>query len=202
MRQSGQESRVEIINARLSNKPLGNLVAYSWVVKAGFTIIEFPPQELHCVRQRSTAAGGLGHRKPLLHQSRNGHRPTAIDCTEAGGIGNSNIGKENFAELTATGRLLDWPHFNAGSLHINKEVRHTLMLGHRGVSTRNNYPVIGDMGPGCPDLLTIEHPILTVTNRAETNAPKVRTGGRLGKQLTPDFLTPQRGQQITLLLLF
>ncbi len=75
------------------------------------------------------------------------------------------------------------------------------MLGHRRVSARNDDPVIGDVGPRCPNFLTIEHPVVAVTKGTKSNASQVGPGRRFRKKLAPDFLASQCGYQITLLLL-
>src|SRR5438045_3609889 len=52
---------------------------------------------------------------------------------------------------------------------------------------------------GGPDLLAVDNPIVAASFRAGAQARDIGAGGRLGKQLAPDFLTRGELRQIALL---
>ncbi|MOA03089.1 hypothetical protein D3C78_1225730 [compost metagenome] len=75
------------------------------------------------------------------------------------------------------------------------------MLGHRGIAAGDDHAKIGYLGPGGPDFLAIEDPVVAIAHRAQAHTGQVGAGGRLGEKLAPDFVAAQAGTQVALLLL-
>src|SRR5436309_11968998 len=75
------------------------------------------------------------------------------------------------------------------------------MLLRLRISAYDEDAPVGDVRPRRPDLLPVDHPLVTVEHRASPRARKVGPGARLGEPLTPDLVPGQDVREVALLLL-
>ena len=75
------------------------------------------------------------------------------------------------------------------------------MLGDVPVGAGDQHAVLGGLGARCPDLLSVDHPLLAVPDRLGAKTGEVASGARLAEELTPLLLTGEHRAKKTLLLL-
>src|SRR6202022_1841086 len=73
---------------------------------------------------RSSATDG----GTLVHERGECDRPPLVDIAEAVRVVHAHLVEEHFVEGGASGYLTQWTHFDAGSLHVDEEHRHALVL--------------------------------------------------------------------------
>jgi hypothetical protein len=113
------------------------------------------------------------------------HVPTVVDVAEAVVVAHADLGEEHLVEARAAGHLAERADLDAGCVHVESEVRETFVLRGVGVGSGDEHPAVGDMGEGVPYLLTGNDPFVTIAYCSTTKSSEVRTGSRLGEQLTP-----------------
>jgi len=79
--------------------------------------------------------------------------------------------------------------------------RDPLVLGRIGIGAGESEYVIGQVAGGCPDLLPVQHPLVTVELRAQSEASEIAAGIRLAVALTPDVVVGENARQVVPLLL-
>src|SRR3546814_2799573 len=85
------------------------------------------------------------------------------------------------------GQLADRAHVDAGRTHVNEKACQAFVLGYIRVAARQDQAVVGVLRIGCPDLLAVYYPVIALASGACPHGRKVRSAGRLGKELTPDM---------------
>src|SRR5262249_44084958 len=104
-------------------------------------------------------------------------------------------------EVRLSAGLLDRPHLDARTLHVQEEHGEALVLGYIGIGAREQNAVIGIMRARGPDLLAVNDPVIAFLLRARAQPRDVGTAGRLREQLAPDLLAGGQRRQIFAFLL-
>ena len=138
--------------------------------------------------QRRAEAVAAGCDIAFDHQRRHGHGKATTHRRQALAVFHPHIVEEAFVDVGIAGSQLDLAHGDAGCAHVHPEIGQALVLGHSGIGARNDHAIVGEMGIGGPQLLAVQPPAVAVRLRLEAQAGKVRSGGRFGEQLAPDFL--------------
>ena len=112
-----------------------------------------------------------------------------------------DVGEEDLVEFGFAGDLEQRPHLDPGRLHVDQERGHPLVLGDIGVGARHDEAEGRDVRQRRPDLLPVEHPLLTVTLGPGREPGHVGPGPGLAEELAPDLLAGEEGAQVALLLL-
>ena len=72
-----------------------------------------------------------------------------------------------------------------GLVHVDREVRDALVLGHVGVGAGDQHPEVGDVTRRRPHLLPVDDPLVAVADGARLQPGEVAAGDRLAEQLAP-----------------
>src|SRR5580658_10402696 len=88
---------------------------------------------------------------------------------------------------------MNGPNIDARRAHVDPEHGETLMLGGVKVVAREQQAIVRIVGARGPYLLAADEPALAPARRAGAQSGDVGPGARLGEELTPDLLAPQRG---------
>ncbi len=99
--------------------------------------------------------------------------------------GDAHIGQEHLVEVMAARHLDDRPHLDARRVHVEHEVGDAPVGRHVGICAGEQDPPPGHIGPGRPDLLTVDDIGVTVTLGPRAQRRQVRTGLGLAEQLAP-----------------
>jgi len=98
---------------------------------------------------------------------------TATDLAEQVLRRHRDVGEEDLVELRLAGDLAQRPDLDAGTLHVDDEVREALVLiARRGASAEEDAP-IGDMRVRRPHLLTVHHEPIANTIHARAHGSEV-----------------------------
>src|SRR6202158_5244739 len=116
-------------------------------------------------------------------------------------IGNDDVGKVDLIELLHAIGLLDRPHFDARALHVEKEHRQALVLGHIGIGPRDQEAVVRVVRARSPDLLAVDDPVVAFLLRACAQARDIRSAGWFREQLAPDLFAGGEFWQIVAFVL-
>ena len=118
---------------------------------------------------RNTPANG----QSLVHQGCEGHFPTITNLSKTLRIRNTHVIKKDLVEAAVTIGLLNRPNVDTVALHIQEEHRQASMFGNVRVSTGNQNTVVTMLGARGPNLLTVDHPSITIFNRFGAKPGKV-----------------------------
>src|SRR6266849_1864294 len=111
------------------------------------------------------------------------------------------VGEIDLVEFLHAVGLLDRPHFDTRTLHVEKEHRQPLVLGHIGIGAGDQEAVVRVVRARSPDLLAVDDPVLALFLRARAQAGDIRSARRLGKQLAPDLFAGGEFWQIVAFVL-
>ncbi|CAB4615449.1 unannotated protein [freshwater metagenome] len=103
------------------------------------------------------------------------NHPAAIDFTNNVFLRATCIGEEHLVELRVTRHHLDRTHFNARLTHVHQQERDTAVLHFVWCRSCKNKDVVCEVTCRCPDLLTINDPLITVENCTTTEVAQVGT---------------------------
>ncbi len=147
-------------------------------------------------RQRPAA-----DRHPFVHQRGLGDPPAFADVAQAQAVRDPHVSEEDLVELGLTGELAQWPHLDAGCLHVAEEVRHAAVLGHVRVGPGHQDRPGRLVGQRGPHLLAVDDPGVTVADRTGAHVGEVGSRAGFGEELAPDLLaSPQWTKETPLLL--
>jgi hypothetical protein len=114
----------------------------------------------------------------------------------------TRIGEEDLGELGRTVDLLDRTNLDTRLIHGAQQVRDALVLGRIGIGAAQQEHVIGDETLCRPDLLSVDHPLVTVEHRLGAECREIGTGIGFAESLAPgDGAREDLGQELLLLLL-
>src|SRR5262249_59752818 len=126
-----------------------------------------------------------------------GHRraPAVTDIADAIGVGDARVRQVHLVELGLAGDLPQRAYLDAGRVHVDHEVRETLVLGHFGIGARDEHPAVGNVRERVPHLLTVDDPLVAVAYRARREAGEIGARTRLREQLAPDLFAGEHRAQ-------
>ena len=99
-----------------------------------------------------------------------------------------DVSEEHLVEFGFAGDLVQGPHVDARSVHVDQEGGDALVLGHVGIGPGQEQPEPGEVGQGRPDLLPVEEPLVAVPYGAGGQAGHIRSRPGLAEELAPDLL--------------
>ena len=111
---------------------------------------------------RETGGDPGADRHPLVHQRGERHVPAVIDRAEPLRVGNPDVGEIDLIEIRTPAGLLDRPHLDSRTFHVEKEHGETLVLRHIGIGAGQKDTIVGIMRAGGPDLLAVDDPLVAV----------------------------------------
>ena len=127
--------------------------------------------------------------------------PTEIDVAEHRTGVQSDTFEEHLVEVAAAGDVDQRSYGDPRAGHRQDEHRDTgVGLGRIRIGPRQEQPELGIGGVRRPDLLTIDHPLVTVADGACPERHEIRPGVGLGEQLTPPFVAGDQRRQVAPLL--
>ena len=132
------------------------------------------------------AAGGT-HGEALVHKRHDGDLPAVPHGTQAVVVLDADVREVHLVEAGLPRGLLDRPDLHPRRLHVHDEHGEALVLGHGGVRAGQEDAVITVLGPGGPDLLAVDDPLVPVLHGAGTQVGDVRAPRGFGEELAPDF---------------
>ena len=145
---------------------------------------------------------GRTERGPLEHESGVGNRPTLVEVTDDVCRRDTGFVDEDLVEERLAGHLDQRTHGDARLVHVDREVGDALVLRGIGIGSGDEHAHVGDLAAGGPDLLAGDDVLVTVLLGLAGEAGEVRSGARLGEQLTPaDRTVEDRRKELVDLLL-
>src|SRR4051812_1868071 len=116
-------------------------------------------------------------------------------------IRNAGLVEVDLVEVVLAGDLDQGTDLDARLLHRQQEVGDALALLLGRVRPGDQHPVVREVGPGAPDLLTRDDPLVAVADGARGERREVRTGAGLREELAPHLVVAHdRRQEAGLLL--
>ncbi len=113
--------------------------------------------------------------EPLVHQRRQRDLPAAANLAQPLAVGDAHVGEIDFVEARLAVDLLDRTDLDTLRFHVEEEHGHPLMLRHRGIGTRDQDAEIGKVRAAGPNLLAVDHPVLTVAFGPRAQAGEIGT---------------------------
>ena len=111
------------------------------------------------------------------------------------GVGDSGTVEKHLVELGLSGDLAKRPHHYAGLMHVEQEVGDALVFGLPGIRAGQQDGEIGLVGPGGPDLLAGDDPVVPVADRPGGERRQIGTRARLTEKLAPLFFVAHDGRK-------
>ncbi len=138
---------------------------------------------------------------PLETEQRHRDGPAVVDAADDVLLRAASVGVEDLVELALAGDHLDRTHLDAGLVHRHQQERDALVLRRVGVGASEREDVVGEMAGRGPDLLTVEHPFVTVEFGLEPDVAEIGAGVRFGVPLAPRVRAGQHPRDVVRLLL-
>ena len=104
----------------------------------------------------------------------------AVGFADDVGLRDADILEEDLVEAVALGHVDQRSHGNAGRVHAHHEHRDALVLGRVRVGASGEPAPVGDLGAGGPNLLAVDHVVVTVLDGASLERGK--DGARAGSE--------------------
>ena len=112
------------------------------------------------------------------------------------------IGEEHLVELRGAGDLRDRAQLHTGLVdRAEDEADALVLLLAAGVGAAHHEDPVGDVPEAGPDLLTVDHPLVTVTHRRGLHVGEVGAGVGLAETLTPVLVGAEDRREEAVLLL-
>ena len=121
--------------------------------------------------------------------------PTLADSADHIADRHPSLGEEHLVEGGIAVHLHERTHLDARLVHVDHEIGNALVLRHVEVGPRNEDRPVRLHGARGPQLLTGDHPLVTVEVRSSGEPRKVGAVSGLAEQLAPAVLTRERGTQ-------
>ena len=163
---------------------------------------QFPDAGQHrrVVRAAAPQHAALGQRHPFVGQGDLGQAPALVLGAHQVLDGNLHVGQEGLVEVVAAGHLHDGTDLDARGGHVQQQVGDAL-LGWPFVRRADQQDApVGDVGPGGPDLGTVDDVPVAVADGPGSQRGQVRTGLRLAEQLAPVLGVVQHRREEAVLL--
>src|SRR6266540_1769838 len=141
-------------------------------------------------------------RPALEAQRRHRDLPAVVHLADDVLLVGTGVVEEDLVELGRARHLLERPCRDAVLLHRDEQVRDPLVGGRLGIGAHDCEAPVGPVGERRPDLLPVDHPLVTVEHGAGLDVREVGTGVRLRVALAPQLLGGlDLGQEALLLLI-
>ena len=111
------------------------------------------------------------------------------------------VSHKHFVEGGMPVHLGQLPHFDPALLHVDDEVGETLMLWRIPVCAGQQQTVLGVVGAGIPDFLTVDDPFVAAQICPGGRSSQIGSAAGLAEQLTPLIFAGQNAPQVLLFLL-
>ena len=127
--------------------------------------------EHHHVRREGSAA--------LEGESHVGHAPAVVFRAHQAVYWDAHVLQEDLAELALPGEGRQRADLHAVETHGDAEPADAAMLAGVWIRPNQQFTIVGDLGEGGPDLVTIEHVVVTVALRPGLERGQIGAGARL-----------------------
>ena len=158
----------------------------------------FDDLSLTAIRSRATHITGSLTTKGSLRDA-----PSFINFPNHGTGGQTDALKKHLIEMMSTSNINE--RSNRHSTRVDWKDKHCdshLRFQRIRVSTRQKHSKVGIRSVRRPDLLSINHEFITITNCSTTQGCQIGTSVGLGEELAPKFIgTNQSGYKTDFLLL-
>ncbi len=114
----------------------------------------------------------------LVAEEGHGHRPPGVHRPDHVFPGSPGVGEEGLVEPGATGHLPDGADLNPGLVHGHQQEGDALVFGGVGIGAGQHEDPVGRLGGRGPDLLPVDHPLVTVKHRPGAEAGRGRNPNR------------------------
>src|SRR5215831_6071457 len=155
------------------NLELSDFLAHHRVCSGRYALIGAATSQLQHVLEEELRAGRDCQYSAFVGQRRCGVIPTAIEFTNQVLLRDTDVFEEDFVEVGSSGHLSQRLDGNARALHVHDQVADTSMLGGIGSGADQEEAEISVVRSTSPDLLAIDHKVVTVLYRPRLYAGKV-----------------------------
>ena len=150
------------------------------------------------VEDAVAAARRAADRAALVEERGDRDLPPLVDLTEAVGVGHHHVAQEDLVEVRAPGHLPQRADFDTGRVHVDHEGGEVPVPRPR-CGPRQEQADVGEVGPGGPHLLAVDHPLVTAPLRLGGDRGEVGSRARLAEELATDGVAAVDGAQPALL---
>ena len=132
----------------------------------------------------------------FVHQRGHGHFPTVADSIHQALWCNHCVGKKHLIERRMAVHLFQRMNTHPRLMHVDDEVRKSVVFGRFPIRARKKKSVIGVMRARGPDFLTVDDPLGTIKVRSCDGPCEVGTASRLTKQLAPSVFAGEDSPKV------
>ena len=125
---------------------------------------------------------------PLIAERSHHHAPAAVLFSDHQIPPGARVGEEDLGEFGAPGHVADGTNIDAGLIAGNHEHRDSAVFGRRRIGAAQHVEPVGVHAERHPDLLPVDHPVVTVELGLGGEAGQVAAGVGLAEPLTPQLL--------------
>ena len=143
---------------------------------------------------------GEAERAALVQQRRHRDLPAAADLADHVLDGHLDAGEEDLVELRLAGDLAERPHLDAGSLHVDDQVRQPRVAHGGGIAAGDEDAPVCDVGVGRPHLLAVDDEVGAFEPSARAHGREVGACAGLREALAPDLVCREERLEVAGLL--
>ena len=125
----------------------------------------------------------------LVGERRERDTPPLPRCADHVGVGHAGAAQEHLVERRVEVHLADGPRLDTGLVHRQREARDATVLRHVPVGAGQQQPQLGVVRAGAPQLLAVDHPLVTVAAGRRRETGEVAAAAGFAEQLAPSVLT-------------
>ena len=159
----------------------------------------FPQLHEFLDRARTPGCRATGKSNALVHERCNRHTPTIALVAKTQRVVDAHISQEDLIEFRFARHLIKRTYFDSGRMHVEYEIAESLVLRNIRIRAGEKHPVIRSVRKRCPHLLTVDNPLIAITNSSARDTRHIRSVCRFREQLTPHVFTSEDLAKVLLL---